>query len=85
MIAVLAAICSLWKDGSMILRERRWKSPSIVSIPSPSSGISWPKPPSRQRKSFMRLTRIVWLASGPIMKTCLEDRIRIVKTGPWRS
>ena len=33
----------------MILRDCLWKSPSIVSIPSPSSGIRSPKPPSRQR------------------------------------
>ncbi len=33
-----AAMRSWWKAGSMILRERRWKSPSIVSRPSPSSG-----------------------------------------------
>ena len=34
----------------MIRRERRWKSPSMVSRPSPSSGIRSPKPPSRQRE-----------------------------------
>ena len=69
----------------MILRERRWYSPSIVSRPSPSSGIRSPKLPSRQRKFSASETSMKWLASGPSMKTLRAWRIRIVKTGPWRS
>jgi len=30
---------SRWKAGSMMRRDRRWKSPSIVSSPSPISPI----------------------------------------------
>ena len=45
-----AAMCSRWKAGSMIRRERRWKSPSIVSRPSPISPIRSRKCPSRQRE-----------------------------------
>ena len=33
----IASSCSRWNAGSMICRERRWNSPSIVSRPSPSS------------------------------------------------
>ena len=39
---------SRWNAGSMIMRERRWKSPSIVSRPSPISPIRSRKWPSRQ-------------------------------------
>ena len=69
----------------MIRRDWRWKSPSIVSIPSPSSGIRSPKPPSRQRKRSAWETSMKWFASGPSMKTLRALRIRSENTGPWRS
>ena len=43
-----AAMWSRWKAGSMIRRERRWNSPSIVSSPSPIRPMrsrKWPIPP----------------------------------------
>ena len=69
----------------MIRRDCLWKSPSIVSIPSPSSGIRSPKPPSRQRKRSAWETSMKWFASGPSMKTLRALRMRSEKTGPWRS
>ena len=48
--AVEASTCSRWKAGSMIARARSWYSSSIVSRPSPSSGIRSPKLDSRQWK-----------------------------------
>ena len=69
----------------MIRRDCLWKSPSIVSMPSPSSGIRSPKPPSRQRKWSAWETSMKWFASGPSMKTLRALRMRSEKTGPWRS
>jgi hypothetical protein len=57
----------------------------MVSSPSPSSGIRSAKPPSRHLKSSACETRIRWFAAGPIMKTTRDERIRRLKTGPWRS
>ena len=66
----------------MIRRERRWNSPSIVSSPSPSSGIRSEKPPSRQVKSAAWETRIRWLAAGPSMNTTRVESTRTLNTGP---
>ena len=45
-----AATCSRWKAGSIVARAWSWYSSSIVSRPSPSSGIRSPKLDSRQWK-----------------------------------
>jgi hypothetical protein len=42
--------------GSMILRLARWNSPSIVSRPSPSSGMRSPMNPWRHEKFDAWLT-----------------------------
>ena len=85
MTPIAAFTRSWWKAGSMIRRDCLWKSPSIVSIPSPSSGIRSPKPPSRQRKRSALETSMKWFASGPSMKTLRALRMRSENTGPWRS
>ena len=81
-IWVAAAILSRWNAGSIALRERRWNSPSIVSSPSPSSGMRSPMCPSRQRKFWACETSMWWLASGPSIHTVLPWKIRSVNTGP---
>jgi hypothetical protein len=69
----------------MIRRDRRWKSPSIVSSPSPRSGIRSPRCPSRQRKFSAPDTRMKWLAAGPSMNTIFWWKTRNVKIGPNRA
>ncbi len=85
MTAWAAWMRSRWKAGSMTMRERRWKSPSMVSSPSPSSGMRSPMKPSRHEKFAASETVTKWFASGPSIHTALPWSTRIVKTGPKRS
>ncbi len=69
----------------MIARARSWKSSSVVSKPSPSSGIRSPKLDSRQWKFSGWATVTKWLASGPSMKTTRVCSSRMLKIGPCSS
>ncbi len=80
-----ALIRSPWNAGIRISRARSWYSPSVVRRPSPSSGISSPMLPSRQRKLSRSETVIRWFAAGPIMNTSTACSTRIENTGPYSS
>ena len=66
----------------MIRRASSWYSPSVVSRPSPISGIRSPSIPSRQMNLSRSVTSMKRFASGPSIQTPARWNVRSVKTGP---